>query len=131
MRVHCALIAALILIVGGIPTIANGADECLPDAPPKSANDALLQLNLPSKGSAKATAVGAWGWKFEWPDGERYKLTLPPCVCVDYNQRSSGISGEMWKERRGPQWTRALIGAKGGSLNTPGGATVYWSECER
>ena len=117
------------------PTNANEnssrAEECLPDSPPKNVNDALSKLNLPSNASLKASKVGDWGWKFEWAAGERYKLKLPPCVCVDYNQRSSGISGEIWKEKKAPEWTRALISKKGGSLNTPGGATIYWAECER
>ncbi len=120
-----------VLMVGGLPMLASAADECLPDSPPQNAGDALHQLNLPTNGHATASAVGSWGWNFRWPDGERYKLTMPACVCVDYNQRSSAISGEVWKEQHGPEWTRALIGSKGGTLNTPGGATVYWSECKR
>ena len=129
MRVPRILIA--VLMVCGLPMLANGADECLPDSPPKNPGDALRQLGLPTSAPVMASAVGVGGWKFRWPDGERHKLTMPVCVCVDYNQRSSAVSGEVWKEQRGPEWTRALIGAKGGTLNTPGGATVYWSECER
>jgi len=47
-----------------------------------------------------------------------YLLKLPRCVCVDYNQQSSNISGVIWKEKRGPYWTtRALINKNGGKLN--------------
>ena len=129
MRVNYISIIVLILLFNINPFKNCWAEECLPDSPPKSEIYALKQLNLQSNDIVHASKVGDWGWKFEWKAGNRFVLKLPRCVCVDYNQQSSKISGVLWKEKRGPYWTRALINKNGGKLNTPGGATVYWSEC--
>ncbi len=111
-------------------TIAKEVDACISDSPPNNEADALSQLKV-NNTAVKAAKIVDWGWKFQWPTGKRFTLTLPACVCVDYNQKSSTISGEVWRETRGPEWTRALIGKNGGTIDTPGGATIYWSVCER